>query len=171
MASALVEKTFKIDVCRTPVPTCLWTLAVSSPTCLWKRGSAGPFFGASATKKWTIVDWKKLTCQNLRQHAVNTNLRPKFFLHEARRCMCRFTHKNVTAMQAQGSGAAAAPFLHRSRRCVCRGLTSHLRLVKETDTNQAAKPEPKQTTSNNKPNPKKEQGSFLRLAASASGEE
>ena len=41
------------------MPTCFWILVVSSPTCLWwKRGPVGQFFGASATKKWTIIDWK-----------------------------------------------------------------------------------------------------------------
>ena len=41
------------------MPTCFWILVVSSPTCLWwKRGPVGNFFLASATKKWTIIDWK-----------------------------------------------------------------------------------------------------------------
>ena len=40
------------------MPTCFWILVVSSPTCLWWKRGCGQFFGASATKKWAILDWK-----------------------------------------------------------------------------------------------------------------
>ena len=55
-----IEFIYRIKhVCRTTMPTCFWILVVSSPTCLWwKRGPVGNFFWASATKKWTIIDWK-----------------------------------------------------------------------------------------------------------------
>ena len=59
-------------------------------------------------------------------------------------------------------------FLHESRRCVCRLCTSHLQLVKERDTNQATT-EKDQTTpkTQNKPNQKRRQGSYLKKAETA----
>ena len=51
--------------------------------------------------------------------------------------------------------AIARIFLHGSRRCVRRGCTSHLRLVKERDTNQAANRNQNNKTQTNKPNPPK----------------
>ena len=57
------------------MPTCFWILVASSPTCLWWKRGPVTFFWASATKKWTIIDWK-VNVSNLRQYTVNTNLRP-----------------------------------------------------------------------------------------------
>ena len=55
---------------------CFWTLVVSSPTCLrWKRGPVGHFFGQVPQRSGQL-SIGKLTCQNLRQYTVNTNLRP-----------------------------------------------------------------------------------------------
>ena len=58
------------------MPTCFWILVVSSPTCLWwKRGPVGNFFG-QVPQRSGQSSIGKLTCQNLRQYTVNTNLRP-----------------------------------------------------------------------------------------------
>ena len=58
------------------MPTCFWILVVSSPTCLWwKRGHVGNFFG-QVPQRSGQSSIGKLTCQNLRQYTVNTNLRP-----------------------------------------------------------------------------------------------
>ena len=49
---------------------------VSSPTCLWwERGPVGHFLGQVPQRSGQL-SIGKLTCQNLRQYAVNTNLRP-----------------------------------------------------------------------------------------------
>ena len=64
------------QVCRVTTPTCFSILVVSSPTCLWwKRGSVGNFFG-QVPQRSGQSSIGKLTCQNLRQYTVNTNLRP-----------------------------------------------------------------------------------------------
>ena len=64
------------QVCRTTMPTCFWILVVSSPTCLWwKRGPVGHFLGKVPQRSGQL-SIGKLTCQNLRQYTVNTNLRP-----------------------------------------------------------------------------------------------
>ena len=64
------------QVCRTTMPTCFWILVVSSPTCLWwKRGPVGNFWG-QVPQRSGQSSIGKLTCQNLRQYTVNTNLRP-----------------------------------------------------------------------------------------------
>ena len=56
--------------------TSFWILVVSSPTCLsWKRGPVGHFFGQVPQRSGQLPIGK-LTCQNLRQYTVNTNLRP-----------------------------------------------------------------------------------------------
>ena len=52
-------------------------------------------------------------------------------------------------------------FLHGSRRYVCRGCTSHLRLVKERDTNQAAKPETEQTEPHQQTQPTQKGARFV----------
>ena len=58
------------------MPTCFWILVVSSPTCLWwKRGPVGNFLG-QVPQRSGQSSIGKLTCQNLRQYTVNTNLRP-----------------------------------------------------------------------------------------------
>ena len=58
------------------MPTCFWILVVSSPTCFrWKRGPVGHFFGQVPQRSGQL-SIGKLTCQNLRQYTVNTNLRP-----------------------------------------------------------------------------------------------
>ena len=58
------------------MPTCFWILVVSSPTCLWwKRGPVGHFLGQVPQRSGQL-SMGKLTCQNLRQYTVNTNLRP-----------------------------------------------------------------------------------------------
>ena len=54
---------------------------------------------------------------------------------------------------------------------MCRGCTSHLKQVKERDTNQATKPEPEQTTPKQQIQPtQKEQGSYLVLVTLAGNE-
>ena len=72
-----IEFIYRIkQVCRTTTPTCFWILVVSSPTCLWwKRGPVGNFFG-QVPQRSGQSSIGKLTCQNLRQYTVNTNLRP-----------------------------------------------------------------------------------------------
>ena len=52
-------------------------------------------------------------------------------------------------------------FLQGSRRYVCRGCTSHLRLVKERDTNQAAKPETEQTEPHQQTQPTQKGARFV----------
>ena len=72
-----IEFIYRIkQVCRTTMPTCFWILVVSSPTCLWwKRGPVGNFFG-QVPQRSGQSSIGKLTCQNLRQYTVNSNLRP-----------------------------------------------------------------------------------------------
>ena len=72
-----IEFIYRIkQVCRTTMPTCFWILVVSSPTCLWwKRGPVGKFLG-QVPQRSGQSSIGKLTCQNLRQYTVNTNLRP-----------------------------------------------------------------------------------------------